>query len=146
MSIDDDKKVGYGKPPKQFQFPPGQSGNPKGRPKGRPNMATMYRKAINRMVPIKQNGKTRSISVKEAVIEKRVTDAFNGTADDRRKFTKDIEQLLPEEMMVEHDSIPMLKHEDIMRRFAARALATEKARQKKTPEADTSGEPDQDPL
>lgn len=29
--------VGYAKPPKQSQFPPGKSGNPKGRPKGSKN-------------------------------------------------------------------------------------------------------------
>ena len=48
MSEDDEKRkselhagpdydVGYGKPPKNRQFPPGQSGNPKGRPKGSKN-------------------------------------------------------------------------------------------------------------
>ena len=26
-------RVGYGRPPKEYQFKPGQSGNPKGRPK-----------------------------------------------------------------------------------------------------------------
>ena len=32
-----DYAVGYGKPPKQSRFKPGQSGNPKGRPKGSRN-------------------------------------------------------------------------------------------------------------
>lgn len=33
-------KVGYGKPPKETQFKPGQSGNCKGRPKGATNKVT----------------------------------------------------------------------------------------------------------
>ena len=35
IEIEDDGKVGYGKPPKHSQFQAGQSGNPKGRPKKR---------------------------------------------------------------------------------------------------------------
>lgn len=37
---DDDYKVGYGKPPKHSQFPPGKSGNPKGRTKGARGLKT----------------------------------------------------------------------------------------------------------
>lgn len=33
IEIEDDGKVGYGKPPKHSQFQAGQSGNPNGRPK-----------------------------------------------------------------------------------------------------------------
>ncbi len=38
---DDDDAVGYGRPPREFQFRPGQSGNPSGRPKRRPSFRTV---------------------------------------------------------------------------------------------------------
>ena len=44
----DDKQnsaVGYGRPPVNRQFKPGQSGNPRGRPKGSKNFPTMFAEA-----------------------------------------------------------------------------------------------------
>ena len=40
-------RVGPGRPPKEFQFKPGQSGNPKGRPKGARNrLGTQFLEAL----------------------------------------------------------------------------------------------------
>jgi len=40
-------KVGYKNPPKEHQFPPGQSGNPKGPPKHRTNLWLWFCKYMN---------------------------------------------------------------------------------------------------
>src|SRR5581483_2766479 len=46
--------VGYGRPPKQHQFKPGQSGNPKGRPKGAPTLQEIMAKEATKHIKIKQ--------------------------------------------------------------------------------------------
>lgn len=70
--------VGYGQPPKEHQFKPGQSGNPKGRPKGAKNEATILRNIFNKGITIREGGRTRKISVLEAVLRKFFEDALKG--------------------------------------------------------------------
>lgn len=53
---DDDDKVGYGRPPRKYQFRPGQSGNPKGRPK-KPLKGVSMHEALSE--PLILNGKKR---------------------------------------------------------------------------------------
>ena len=60
--------VGYGRPPKQNQYQPGQSGNPKGRPKGRKNTATLLREILDRMIEVRNGSTMRKISVREAML------------------------------------------------------------------------------
>lgn len=43
---DQDNKVGYGKPPRENQYKPGESGNLNGRPKGSSNFASYLRKRL----------------------------------------------------------------------------------------------------
>jgi hypothetical protein len=55
----DDGMVGYRRPPKEHQFKPGRSGNPRGRPKGSKNEATIWRDVLSKRIPIREGGKTR---------------------------------------------------------------------------------------
>lgn len=62
-----ENEVGYGKPPRTHQFKPGQSGNPKGRPKGAKSEATILYELLHRKIPIREGGKTRKVTVLEAI-------------------------------------------------------------------------------
>jgi hypothetical protein len=46
-------QVGKGRPSKDHQYKPGQSGNPLGRPKGSKNAATLAREILNGMVKMR---------------------------------------------------------------------------------------------
>jgi hypothetical protein len=70
--------VGYGRPPKQNQYQPGQSGNPKGRPKGRKNTATLLREILDRMIEVRNGSTIRKISVREAMLTRFAESALKG--------------------------------------------------------------------
>jgi len=73
-------EVGYARPPKRTQFKAGQSGNPRGRPKGAKNEATILREIMTRKVDIRENGRTRKISVLTAILLKFTETALKGDA------------------------------------------------------------------
>ena len=56
-SEDNDREVGYRKPPKYSRFKKGQSGNPRGKPNGTKNSATLLKQALLASVLVKQNGR-----------------------------------------------------------------------------------------
>jgi hypothetical protein len=70
--------VGYAKPPREHQFRPGRSGNPRGRPKGAKNEATILRHLLNRKVAIRRGGRTRKLTVHEAIWLRKIEDALKG--------------------------------------------------------------------
>jgi hypothetical protein len=71
-------QVGYSRPPKEHQFKPGRSGNPKGRPKGAKNEATILRNIFNRQIESREAGRVRKISVLEGMLLKFAEDALKG--------------------------------------------------------------------
>jgi hypothetical protein len=72
--------VGYGRPPREHQFKPGQSGNKRGRPKGSKNEGTIMSELFNRRIEIRQNGSVRKISLLEGIFIKFAEDALKGNA------------------------------------------------------------------
>jgi Family of unknown function (DUF5681) len=67
-----DHEVGYGRPPRHSRFRKGRSGNPRGRPRGSKNLATLFAEALNETVVVKEDGRRRTITKREAIVKQLV--------------------------------------------------------------------------
>jgi hypothetical protein len=85
---DQQYKVGPGCPPKEHQFKPGQSGNPKGAKRKQPSMAldlkAALERALSKKVKLKQGEKEQLVSMAQAGIEQLVTQFVKGDRHARR--------------------------------------------------------------
>ena len=85
---DPEYKVGPGRPPKEFQFKPGQSGNPKGAKRKRPSIEFDFKltleRALKKPVTLKQGDKERTVTMGEAGVEQMVAKYVKGDRDARR--------------------------------------------------------------
>jgi len=68
MPDDPAYEIGYGRPPRHTRFEKGQSGNPKGRPRDVKNLATLVGEALDQRIVVKENGKRRSITKRQAMV------------------------------------------------------------------------------
>jgi hypothetical protein len=75
---DDDEPVGYGKPPREHQWKPGQSGNPNGRRKGARSIKEIIDAALRARVKAKIDGKHRTVSKLELIAMAQVNKAAAG--------------------------------------------------------------------
>lgn len=88
-------EVGYGKPPKHPRYPKGVSGNPAGRKPGSKNFATLLKAALDAKIVIKEGGKSRTMSRRDAVVRQLVSSSL-------RADLKAIALLLP--LIQQHDA------------------------------------------
>ena len=75
---DSDEKIPKGRPPRNGQFQPGRSGNPRGRPKGAKNFRTLVLERLEKKVTVVEQGRSRSISMAEAMAIQLVNKATSG--------------------------------------------------------------------
>lgn len=73
-----DYTVGYGRPPVEHQFRPGQSGNPKGRPQGMPTLEALFEREARRLVKLKTPDGVKHITKLEALIRTVFQQALGG--------------------------------------------------------------------
>jgi len=68
QGLNQDYEIGYGRPPKDTQFPPGQSGNPKGRKRKPQSIQVQMEKILQKKVTITEGGKTKLLSRQEVIL------------------------------------------------------------------------------
>lgn len=78
MTDDIFEKIGYGRPPKKYQFKKGQSGNPGGRPRGSKTADDAVIENLRKRVPARINGRPITTNVQDAVIKAQVKKALAG--------------------------------------------------------------------
>lgn len=84
-----DYEVGYGKPPKEHRFKPGQSGNSRGRPR---KLKVLFA-VINEPVPIKINGVTRMAPGYEVGLRKTAQAALAGDLRAIKRFIAECDKI-----------------------------------------------------
>jgi hypothetical protein len=85
---DEEYRVGPGRPPKEFQFKPGQSGNPKGAnrksPSIAPDLKALFEHALSKTVKLRQGEKEQIVTKAAAGIEQFVNQFAKGDRHARR--------------------------------------------------------------
>jgi hypothetical protein len=104
--------TGYGKPPRQHQFRPGQSGNPKGRPKGAKNTAILLREILDRKIEVRTGSTVRKISVREAMLTRFAESALKGDTKSAAFLLQRYD--MPETAEEHEDSATTLQEQEII--------------------------------
>lgn len=121
------EKVGPKRPPKAYQFKPGQSGNPRGRPKGTRNLGTDLKDILGRRVSIRENGKERRISRQEALLLSLYNKALHGDVRAATAIINMLSKLAPSTAELPEVSSLSENDERILADFLRRRMPAEKA-------------------
>lgn len=136
-------KVGYGKPPLENRFQPGQSGNPKGRPKGHKNLATDLKEVLQERVPVQENGKIRKMTKQRALVVATFNRALKGDPKAVSSIITMMRSLMPQEPVVADDTTEILAGDDleILEAFAEEVRRQQPVRDKCPEEGDGKSGP-----
>jgi hypothetical protein len=102
-------RVGPGRPPTEYQFKPGQSGNPKGAkrkpPSIAPDLKLLLERALNKPVTLKQGEKEQIVTKAAAGIEQLVNQFAKGDRHARRDLIVLADKLGVDLMAGQHTAI-----------------------------------------
>ena len=108
---------GYKNPPNHSRFQKGRSGNPAGRPKGSKNTLKLLDAVLEQKIKIQQEGKTISITKKQAMLMQLVNAAVKGEIKAIAALFPYMMQLdMKEEQSMETSKLS-LKDEEILQQF-----------------------------
>ena len=126
-TADQEYKVGPGRPPREYRFKPGQSGNPKGAKRKSPSMApdlkAALERALNEPVNLKQGDKERTVTMAVAGIKQLVAQYAKGDRHARRDLFAYADKLGVDLMAGQHQALQdalATNHEAILRTYVER--------------------------
>jgi hypothetical protein len=134
----DEYRVGYGKPPRNTRFRKGQSGNPRGRPRGSKNLTTLLDQEFDAHVVIKENGRQRRITKRQAAIKQLINRLVSGDP----RYVRFLFQLMEKQEgnTPAHESILLARDEVIDPEDARKLQEAWEAIQEKQQTASAQGE------
>lgn len=127
---DEPYKVGYGKPPKEHQFQPKETGNRKGRPKKRQlaltprEMRRMVLEVGMMEVPVPTAKGVKMVPAAQAVYLAMIKKAIGGQISSQRTFLEDFGRAMREHTEIHERYFAILERSEMM---ATLGLADEKA-------------------
>ncbi len=120
-------RVGPGRPPKEYQFKPGRSGNPKGAKRKPPSIVldlkSLFERALSKKVTLKQGEKEQIVTKAAAGIEQLVNQFAKGDRHARRELIALAEKLGLDLMAGQHKAIQEAltsNHQAILDAYVAR--------------------------
>ena len=124
---DAEYKVGPGRPPREYRFKPGKSGNPKGAkpkpPSIAPDLKLALERALNKPVKLKQGEKERIVTMAEAGIEQLVAQFAKGDRHARRDLIALADKLGVDLLAGQHKRVQEAlasNHQAILEAYVAR--------------------------
>lgn len=91
--MSDNYEVGYKKPPRATQFKSGQSGNTAGRPRKSRNFGKLLAEELDTKILVKEHGREKTISKREAIVKHIVNSALKGDARAQQMLFKHVGEL-----------------------------------------------------
>ena len=131
--MQDDKEVGYGKPPKATRFKKGQSGNPKGRSKGAKNFSTELEEELQETIPIRENGRLKKVSKQRAMLKSLSSLAVQGNVRAATALGAFIHRHLEGDDPLEEDFLTPEEEEAIWKHLQSRIRRQPRTRQRTRP-------------
>ena len=130
-------RVGPGRPPKQFQWKPGQSGNPQGRKRTSGSMASdlkaVLERALGKRVTLRQGERERTVTMATAGIEQLVAAFAKGDRYARRdlfdlaaKLGIDLKARIEQALETDFAAEDRALLDDYVKRHGATAVAAER--------------------
>ena len=95
-----DYDIGKGKPPAKSRWKKGQSGNPSGRRKGAKNFNTILGEQLNQHIEIEEGGRTRRITMYEAMVRNFLNKAVRGDPKAIGYIVENEQKIFPEPIPV----------------------------------------------
>jgi Family of unknown function (DUF5681) len=144
MSDDDGNskgyRVGYGKPPEEFQFKKGQPQEFRRRSKRKPTRREVLARVSDEQVTVSEKGRSRKVSADEAILLLIRNRALNGDSKAQEKWfnfiRKELDQIERDSQVKEYESYEIGKElRKKIEDMAARYEAQEAAKMKRDDEA-----------